>query len=212
MSRRPLVRPSEEEVRRLQTEMGLDADNMPLGLAEDERKAAQDPGLPGKEPAVTFPPAVLTVSKIIAGIAGIALLALSAIAGVPAWVTFAVFAIGAIASLIAGLGAPSPFKGRPILTGGAAATVGAIAVGLFEIVTNLPDGFAKNALLTVALILAAAAGVVLPQLPTKAAKALVLLPALVVGGTAYAGESRLGNGCSITATAPATGSPGDARR
>lgn len=163
MSRKPLVPLSREERRKRLEAMGLDENMFPLSATRLEHAAnqkIQEADQMTETPK--FPAWLTTTAKILAPIAGAALLALPAIA-LPAWVTFAVFALATVAALIAGIGTPSPFNGRPVLSGSAAALAGGVATALFPISEALPEGFAKNAVLAAAVLLAGAAGIALPR-------------------------------------------------
>lgn len=175
MARRPLVQPPPEELARIRRELGVDENNLPLDLTADEHLAALNPGIaaPPPEPPVTTPAApapsfslpswLILTAKIIASLSGVALMVVAAIPTAPVWVPLAVFALGSAAAVIAGLSLPSPFAGKPVLAGTAAVAVGGAATAIFTVAAAMPPGMAQSALLALAMVLAGAAGVPLPQ-------------------------------------------------
>jgi hypothetical protein len=150
----------------------LDKDMNPLNASTEERKANEliktEPADSGNQRSspMKFPKTLVLVAQIIASICGVLTLALPAIATVltlPGWIGFAVFALGCIAALVAGLDAPSPFHGKPIIYGPAAATAGTLATAIATLAHTMPDGFLKSVLLLAAMLLAGAAGASLPN-------------------------------------------------
>lgn len=86
--RRPLRVPSPEDLRRIRERLGLDENNLPLGLSEAERQAAGNPGLPDpqwKETRMDTKPGYQTSEFWVTILAKIALVLLAylAVAGGP---------------------------------------------------------------------------------------------------------------------------------
>lgn len=191
--RKPLRPLPPEELRARQRAMGLDENNLPLSLTPEERLAAQRPPAPWevqpeapakkqdeRKAAVNFqfPSWLINTAKVLAALAGVATLALpvlGALVALPVWLPFALFVVGVVAAVLTGAALPTPFFGKPIIYGPAAAVLGTVAVQVFQLAESLPDGAFKHVLVVVCMLMAGATATVLPT--TKAPPAVQLPPA-----------------------------------
>lgn len=156
----------------------MNPDLTPKNATEAERTAAVIvPPYPPEDPTMTpdasaplpwLPARVLEVAKLVAAVTGILLALVGLIPSIPAWLPFALFGIATLSGFIAGVGAPSFFLGKPILSVSAATTAASTSAILVELATRLPDTRAQGIVLVIAQLLAVAAGKSLP-VPTKKA-------------------------------------------
>lgn len=170
--RKPLpATPLNQELRELiQRRYGMrptDAEGMPLGLTDEEKKAAANPGLPA--PPKEKPVEPLISPKLAAAAAAIGTLLASAglffvgSALLPAWAPLTLWALGSFVLFLAGKAAP-PFKALgPLVPAAAVPFIGSVATVLGGFAANLSPGRLQSALLLVTSVLLYLTGKAGPQ-------------------------------------------------
>jgi hypothetical protein len=154
---------------------GRDADMLPLAhpFTTKEREAAASPGMsaaalerpmaeatpPPKSP---IPPWLVRTGQAVALLSGALLTALPAVAAfltLPAWAPVVLIALGCAGAVVAGLDLPSPTAGKPILTGAALTVVTALIPVVVRFAESMPEGFVKQAVLAIIIVLGYLAGI-----------------------------------------------------
>jgi hypothetical protein len=172
--RRPLFVLSPERRAELQARMGVDVDNLPLGLTEAEKLAASQPGLPDpnwKEKHMETQPLPFLSAKAAAAltVVGLSLGALSGVAAaywaalLPHWVPFAIAVAGAICLWAAGKSIPGLPVKSPLVSEGVAKAIIALAGSLGMYASSFPPGQVQAGLLLLSSVLGGLAGVTAQQ-------------------------------------------------
>lgn len=124
--RTPLIPMDEESRRKALLDKGLGPDLLPLSLSDDERKAAQRPGLPEEVKIMPVSPKLVAVAATIAAILGVAYTI--PLPFLPDWVPTVIWVLYAVACLFAGLGLKE-FKGGGSLVPSTVAPILALVSG-----------------------------------------------------------------------------------
>jgi hypothetical protein len=131
----------------------------PANKLEDTRLAPIPPGV-----VMSFlPPWLVLLSKVVGSLAGAALLVVPSVVSLPAWVGLALFGVASVTGLLAGLASPSPFAGKPFLTGTALITATSVGGVAYQLSEALPEGTWKHVALLACALCFAAAGKSLPM-------------------------------------------------
>lgn len=179
--RRPLVPLNPELRRKLLAEMPvpqeLDGNDspIPVGLSDEEKKAALNPGLPAppKEKSMTplIPPKFAALAAAAATALGAAAAFAPSLTFLPPWVGFTLWALAVVAALLAGVALPS-FKGTsPVVPATLVPLFLTAASALAGFASTLAPGTFQTVVMFLAIVCAALGGKALPQ-PTVPLKVI----------------------------------------